>query len=63
MIRLIVEKKIVVVAIGRWQGTFWEVESRTSLPKIDPISLSRVKVADGMFQSVVVVFSWGRVRL
>ncbi len=63
MIRSIVEKKIVVVAIDRWQGTFWEVELRTSPPKIDPISLSHVKVVDGVFQSVVVVFGRGRVRL
>jgi hypothetical protein len=55
MIRLIIEKKIVVVAIDRW------LESRTSPPKIDSISLSRVKVADGMFQSVVAVFGRGRV--
>ncbi len=63
MIRSIAEKKIMVVASDRWQGTFWEVESRTSPPRIDPISLSHVKVANGVFQSVVVVFGRGRVRL
>jgi hypothetical protein len=63
MIGSVVEEKVVPVAINRWQGAFREVESGTSLPKVDSISLGHVEVANCVFQSVVVVFSWGRIRL
>ncbi len=57
MVGTIIKKKVIVVAIYPGERSVWEVQVRTSLPKVDSVITSNVDVADGVFQAMVVVFS------
>jgi hypothetical protein len=52
MIRSIVEKKVLPVAVNRWEGAFREVKSGTSTPKVDSISLGR-----GSIRKIIIFFA------
>jgi hypothetical protein len=57
MVGRIIEKKVIVVAIYLGKRSVWEIQARTSLPKVDSVITINADVVDGMFQAMVVVFS------
>jgi hypothetical protein len=61
MVGTIIEKKVIVVAIYPGERSVWEVQARTSPPKVDSVITSNVDIVDGIFQAMVVVFSQCRV--
>ncbi len=58
-----IKKEILGVTVDGWERSSRQVVLCACAPKIDPVMSCDIKVSDGVFQTVVVVFSWSRVGL